>query len=108
MTDDSEPFDLGEGMRRGDAGMKRVKRANAELMVKILILIRELPKGWRGQTEDIRLISEKRYGSPTHSNFYGSVAKEALKLEILGNTGRMVKMKRVQSHARKTPEPWSL
>ena len=93
-----------EGSRRGDEGMKRVKRANAELMIKILILIREMPRGWVGQMEDIRIESERRYGKPTHPNFYGSAAREALKLEIIEYTGATVKMKRVRSHARRTLE----
>jgi hypothetical protein len=101
---DGATFDLFEGMARGAEGMKRVKENNHELMVKILILIRELPTGWIGQMENIRAMSEPRYGKPTHPNFYGSVTREAVKLGILEYTGRMVKMRRVKSHARQTPE----
>jgi hypothetical protein len=101
---DDTTFDLFEGEARRDKGMGRVKKNNAELLVKILVLIRELPTSWVGQTEDIRTMSELRYGKPTHHNFYGAVAREAVKLEILAYTGRVVKMKRPKAHAHKTRE----
>jgi hypothetical protein len=97
-------FDAGKSEAAGREGIGRVKAHNPELMVLILILIRELPIGWTGQMEDIRAISEARYYKPTHHNFYGSAAREAIKLGLLLPTGRRVRMKLIDSHGRLTPE----
>lgn len=40
----------------------------------------------------------------SHPNFYGSLGREAMKLELLGKTGHRVPMKRASSNARKTDE----
>ena len=101
---DDDDFDASEGKKRGRKGMERIKRANEELMGKDLAYIGSLPKGLIVQIEDIRDECEQRYGKPTHPNFYGSLGREAIKLEILKRTGRRVRMKHVRSNGRMTDE----
>ena len=101
---DKDTIDLFSGKTLRDEGMKRVKRNNSDLMVKGLEIIRALPRGWRGQIENVRLELERLGKKPTHPNFYGSLGREAMKLELLGRTGHRVSMRRARSHARKTDE----
>lgn len=103
--DTGDLFDGGEGRKRRDRGVESVKRANMDLMVKGLEIIRALPPGWCGQIEDIRRMLEKLGKKPTHPNFYGALGREAIvRFELLGRTGRRVAMRRAKSHARRTDE----
>jgi len=94
-----------EGEARRDHGIARVLKNNNTYKVFCLTKIRTLRQGWTGQMEDLRPHLERMYGyKPTHSNFYGAVAKEAMTLGLLGYTGRRVKMRRPKSHGGKTDE----
>jgi hypothetical protein len=99
------PSTSAEGEARRDYGIARVLKNNDTYKVFCLTKIRTLRQGWTGQMEDLRPHLERMYGyKPTHGNFYGGLAKEAMALGLLGWTGRRVRMRRPTSKGRKTDE----
>lgn len=96
-------LDLGKGRAARDAGLKRVGERGRiwinDAMEKVVL---KLPRGWRGQMEDLRVIIEDVIGKPHHHNIYGALTTRAIKGHVLHYTGETRQMKRKSSHARNT------
>lgn len=97
-------FDLGEGRRRRDAGMDRVKANNKEWFRLALLVIHQLPSGWTGRPEQFRPAIERVAGRPTHNNVYGSLTSVARKRGLLVKISRRSQNRRKVSHSRWTEE----
>lgn len=62
-----------------------------------------LPPGWEGTGQDVRhfLMTDCEMDPPHHPNAWGAMISGAVRNKMLRPTGRYVKAKYVQSHARK-------
>jgi hypothetical protein len=97
-------FDLFDGKAARDEGISSVAVNNKAWMAAALAVVRQLPYGWRGLSENIRVIIEQSVGKPTHPNAYGALIRAATKGGLLRPTGRRLHMRKVSSHARITDE----
>ena len=66
-------------------------------------VIRNLPTGWQGTGERMRLMIAQACGHPHHHNVYGALVNKAIKAELIEPTGEHRHMETMRSHARKTP-----
>jgi hypothetical protein len=96
------------GERERDKAIARVLAKNAAWLATCHMEVKKLRKGWTGTGEDIRNFLKQKRGvkEPKHHNAWGGMIQSVTspKRENFEPTGRMLKMKKVSSHARRTFE----
>jgi hypothetical protein len=78
-----------------------LENAGEEWREGVYSYIRNLPYGWKGIGEDIRLACPE---PPHHHNAWGAVISTAVRKGWLQPTGRYLKMRSTTSHARESKE----
>jgi uracil-DNA glycosylase family 4 len=95
--------DSSEAVRERDKGIARVLSNNSEWKDAAMRSIRELPRGYEGTGEQIRLdVLDAGLDEPNHHNAWGAIIRSALVSGVLEGTGEFRKMETTKSHARKT------
>lgn len=95
-------LDLSGGRAARDEGIELVSERGRPWIEAAILVLYNLPIGWRGQMEDLRDDMERDIGKPHHRNIYGALANKAVRMGILVYPGGMQQMKRTTSHARIT------
>lgn len=92
---------LFDGVAARDEALTKVQKNSGDFMARGISFIAMMqPCECTG--EDLRLRLTKAGIFPHHPNAWGSLIMNAVRLGLLKNTGRVVKMKVKSSHARKT------
>jgi|SRR5215472_10884966 len=101
-------FNLGESKQRRDEGIELVTANNRKWSDEAYDYIKyEIPIGWVGQPEDWRReITLSSIGPPRSDKAWGGLTVRLLdkRRPLIAKTGRRVRMKDVNSHARMTDE----
>lgn len=95
-------FDNGKSRR--DDGIKKITFNNAEWMAAAILLLHQLPSGWRGLPEDWRFAMLDTIGPPTNPHAWGALTLKAKKRGLIRPTGNRLKMRARKSNARMTDE----
>ena len=83
-----------------DCGMEQVlENAGEQFRLSAYGFIKNLPAGWTGTGEDIRLQSEL---TAHHQNAWGAIINHAVRSNWLVHTGQYRNMRSKTSHARET------
>ena len=95
---------LFESRQARDVGIQLTSDSNADWMQSAMDAIRGLGE-WTGSGEDLRhRLLDAGIGSPKKPNAWGALVNHAKRRNLLRETGRMVQMRDVKSHARRTFE----
>lgn len=90
-----------DGVLARDEALEKVQKKSGEFMARgISFIILMTPCECTG--EDLRLMLTRAGIIPHHPNAWGALIMNAVRLGLLKNTGRQVKMRVKTSHARKT------
>ena len=96
-------MDLFDAAAARDAALARVALNAGNWMLHARRSIEDLPAGWTGTGEDIRLeLRRQGLPPPHHHNTWGSLIRVCTPRFIV-KTGASAPMKTKRSHARKTP-----
>lgn len=94
--------DLGHALK--EQGLELVKVNSGDWFGRALMVIVSVEKGWIGIAEDLRFLIVERIGRPHTDKVWGSLISQAIKHHLLARTGRRLKMRDPNSHARLTDE----
>lgn len=84
-----------------ETGIERTLEANTEWRDRAFAAVRQLPLGWTGTGEDIRVGVVR--DDPKSPNAWGGLINRAIKAELLRYTGEYKPMTTPKSHGRRTP-----
>jgi len=94
-----------DGHDARDMGIGTVMEGEDRFAVRVMAIVKSLPRGWRGIGEDIRLLADQHgIPRPHHHNCWGGVMFGCVKAGLLTPTGDWRHMRIKRSHARKSPE----
>jgi len=102
MRGHHDQYDLFGGRAARDQALDQVRQNSGEWFGRALVIIAGL-RGWSGTAEDIRMIVTPMIGRPHHHNVWGSLTSQAVKRELIFDTGASAPMKLKKSKARRTP-----
>lgn len=80
-----------------------IRNENEMWRQKAFQYILDLPYGWEGIGEDLRLLIVSNVGFPHHHNVFGALIAQAVRRKMLMPTGYVRHMKTSKSHARMSP-----
>lgn len=99
--DDEKPDPKGSKEAR-DAGMKKVDERDLDWRARARTKIRQLPSGWSGSTEDMRMrFAREGFERPPHYNAWGPLTAWAVKAGYLVWTGKTDHAKIKKDHSRR-------
>lgn len=90
------------GQKERDRILAMLRDKNAQWMENVRLALRQLPYGYRGTGEDIRLEIVKYTGHPKHHNAWGAAINVLVEEGMLVDTGQSIPMITPSSHARDT------
>lgn len=94
------PAPTNRARKARDQALTKVAKNSGDWFGKAMQAVTDMPTGWRGIGEDLRLEIEARIGKPHHHNAWGSVTNQAVRRGLLIKTGTLSQMKTAKSHAR--------
>lgn len=94
---------MNEAERNRDAGIERVTSNNEDWFEQAKAILHYLPAFQEMTGEQVRHFVSERVGPPKHHNAWGALVRAGAQSGKLRETGRYVKMRDPQSHARRTP-----
>lgn len=92
------------GRAARNAGIKRVENNSYDWMPLAMAIVEQLPSGWIGTGEDIKLLVTAKIGPPHHFNVVGSIIMQAVRRGYLRKTGLWLQAKGTASHSRNIQE----
>jgi hypothetical protein len=93
--------DLFNGRLERDLGMGKAFSRDPTWNTEALKIILDLPIGWEGTGQQIRIMVVNQIGEPHHFNVWGALINEAIMKRLLVRTGRQAHARIRASHARR-------